>query len=60
MSPLGEDSELQDNKEVQERGEGQELRMCLVNLIQRTGALHHLRRCPVPSADCARSQHTYF
>lgn len=34
VSPLGEDSELQEGKEVQERGEGQDLRLCLVILAQ--------------------------
>lgn len=54
VSPLGEDSELQEGKEVQERGEGQDLRLCLVILAQCMGALHHLRRHPIPSTDPGR------
>lgn len=42
VSPSGEDSELQEGKEVQEREEGQDLRLCLVILAQCMGSLHHL------------------
>lgn len=73
VSPLGEDSELQEGTEVQERGEGQDLRLCLVILAQCMGALRHLWRHPILSVDPARSPpnsdavshcggpgHTYF
>lgn len=39
---------------MQERGEGQDLRLCLVILAQCMGALRHLWRHPVPSTDPAR------
>ena len=58
VSHLGEDSEFQEGKGVQGRGEGQGPRLCLVILAQCVGAWCRVWRHLIPSTDPARGHRT--